>query len=314
MQTAILIHCLDWESLSSDFTLDTGLKLCRTEGTKVEKLYHKLCKRSDVEQGDPFYYPTYIFIDDSQHDELFPYWGGPHSIVSICCNLVAICISQPLSMCRLISSKNNFRTSWVTSTIYEASEESEVIGARQSLENFKADGSFSFQAPDIGGLDDMALQDIAACWKSVVNLRELGKTDNHRIENALNYFFYAWRAYYMEQVCINLAIVLESLFSPSQSQELSHQIAFNAAHFCGSEASERERVYKVVKKFYNVRSQIVHGGKAKDRDLYITTPEVFHLCALVLKRILTQSDLKMSFLSEKARNDLIKKWMFGVSV
>lgn len=314
MKTAILIHCLGWTSQSSEVDLESGIKLCRSEGTKVEKLYHKLCKKNEVDQGEPFYFPTYILIDDSKHDELFPYWGGPHSIVSMCCNLIAICISQPLSMCRLMSSKDNFRTSWITSTIYEANESSDIIRARPKIENFKGDGSFSYQGGDFGDLDDMTIQKIRTAWKTFSEIQKFTKADNHRIDNALNYFFYAWRSYHMEQVCLNLAIVLESLFSPSQAHELSHQITFNGAHFYGNEAKEKERTYNIIKKFYNLRSQIVHGGKAKDRDLFILTPEVFHLCSSILMKILSRYELAMCFSSEKARNELVRTWMFGAPV
>ena len=313
MQTAILIHCLGWESQSTEVDLEAGLKLCRTEGTKVEKLYHKLCKRNEVDQGDPFYFPTHILIDDSMHDDLFPYWGGPHSIVSICCNLISICISQPLSMCRLITSKDNFRTSWVTSTIYEASEDSDIIRARPKIENFKGNDLLPFQVESIGDLGDSTIHEIGKCLKTISEVQNSNKTDNHRIDNALNYFFYAWRSYHLEQVCLNLAIVLESLFSPSQAQELSHQIAFNTAHFIGNEAKDKEQVYKTIKQFYNLRSQIVHGGKAKERDLFLLTPEVFHLCAFILKKILSSDDLAMCFSSEKARSEIVRTWMFGAS-
>jgi hypothetical protein len=155
------------------------------------------------------------------------------------------------------------------------------------------------------------MQEIATCWKTQARLLSTGDMDNHRIDNALSYFFYSWRSYDLDHVCLNLAIVLESLFSPSSAQEISQQIAFNVSRFCEEDPAERQSVYKTVKRFYGLRSQIVHGGKAKYRDLVALTPEMFHLCAKLLKSIMSNYALARQFCHEKERTALFNKWMFG---
>jgi hypothetical protein len=311
MKSAVLIHLLDWRSEAAQFDLEGEVSLCRTAGSEVERLYHHLCEADNLDDGDAYSFHSHILISDSAHDELFPYWGGPFSVVSRCCNTIALCTSCPLGMCRLISSRDDFHTSWISSVIYEQNPNVEILRAYPDCMAVSSDGTVTVKGEQFPALDGGTMREIATCWNTQLRLLSTRGTHNHRIENALSYFFYSWRSYYLDHVCLNLAIVLESLFSPSSSQELSHQIAFNVSRFCEKGAKEREAIYRTIKRFYAVRSQIVHGGKAKDRDLFTLTPEVFHLCARILKSILSNYAIAQRFCREEERSTLFREWMFG---
>jgi len=313
MKSAVLIHVLDWRSDATDFALEGGVRLCRTQGSEVEKLYHHLCETDNVDQGEPFSYSSHILLSDETHDELFPYWGGPFSVISRCCNIITVCTSSPPGMCRLICTKDDFRSLCIPSEIiYEESDDADILRTyHPDWLSVSSDGTVTATNVRAPLLDATTMQEIAACWSTHLKLLSTSDINNHRIDNALGYFFYAWRSYYLEHACLNLAIVLESLFSPPSAQEVSHQIAFNVSRFCEKTPLEREAIYKMIKHFYGTRSQIVHGGKAKDRDLYIFTPQVFHLCARVLKSILSNYSLSLRFCREEERSTLFNEWMFG---
>jgi len=313
MKSAILIHCLDWKSDVVEFKLGGGVSLCRTEGSVVERLYHHICAIDNVDDGEPHSFGSHILLYDDAHDCSFSYWGGPFSVISRCCNFIVICTSSPIGMCRLISSKDNFTTSLTASSvIYDDPPDAEFLRAYPDFFSMDADGRITTTNERFPVLDDSTLKMVAQCWNTYQDINSKNDIDNHRIINALSYFYFSWRSYYIEHVCLNLAIVLETLFSPSTNQELSHQIAFNVSRFCENTPERREMIYKKVKRFYAVRSQIVHGGKARDKELYTLTPEIFLLCTKILLNILSNSSVAYRFCHEKERVALLSEWMFSV--
>ncbi len=312
MKSAILVHLLGWRSERTEFELDGGVTLCRTEGTEVERLYHHLCEAQKIDEGDPFNFPSHILLSDEAHDDFFADWGGPFSAISRCCNIIAICTSSPLGMCRLLTTKDDFHSEWIPSQrVYDQGPDLAVLRGYPDFLEISSDTAITVQGEHFPALDDEIMRRIAVCWSTHLRLLSTRDIDNHRIDNALSYFFYSWRSYYLDHVCLNLAIVLESLFAPSSAQEVSHQIAFNVSRFCEKNPVKREDIYKTIKKFYAVRSQIVHGGRPRNGDLFAQTPRVFHLCARILDTILSDYALAQRFCHEEKRRTLFSEWLFG---
>ncbi len=295
-QFAILVHLLKWDSESTCYKLDDRVSICQTEGSNVESLYRELCNRDKIDQGEPYTFPSYILITDSTFDSVY-YWNSASSTISKCANLITVCLSNALGMCRLIISSDNFLTDISPSIIiYEDYEELQSLRGRDVHE--------------FGLLNDTNLYEIKTCWQNYQRICNSDKLNRHRVENALSYFFYAWRSHNLEHICINLSIVLETLFSPSSAIELSHQIAFNLSRFLGENREQRESLFITIKKFYSLRSKIVHGGQANNDDLYTNVPDVFHICARVLKNILTDIKLAQIFCNDQNRQNLFKEWLF----
>lgn len=59
---------------------------------------------------------------------------------------------------------------------------------------------------------------------------------------------------------LDLAIALESLFSPGDQSELKHRICINAAQLCGGSAADRTTLFLGLDDFYKRRSKLVHGS------------------------------------------------------
>jgi len=76
----------------------------------------------------------------------------------------------------------------------------------------------------------------------------------------------------LEDVIIDTMIALEALIladagSPEERGELRHRLSVRVAHLLGTNADEMTRHYRVIRKAYDVRSRLAHGGTLKPGDL-----------------------------------------------
>ncbi|HUW82564.1 MAG TPA: hypothetical protein VMZ31_07155 [Phycisphaerae bacterium] len=72
-----------------------------------------------------------------------------------------------------------------------------------------------------------------------------------------------------------------------------------------------ERLYHQVKRFYAVRSQIIHGAIPDDSKMIDVTVDVFKLLASALGRILRDQELLAIFEDPGARKKLLDEYLFG---
>ena len=69
-----------------------------------------------------------------------------------------------------------------------------------------------------------------------------------------------------DDALIDYWIALESLFIQDSKQEVTYRASLRTAAFVGETPEEREEIYGKLKKSYNLRSGIVHGGDPKKGD------------------------------------------------
>lgn len=81
---------------------------------------------------------------------------------------------------------------------------------------------------------------------------------------------------------IDLAVALESVIKASS--EIAFRFAILNTIISESDVTRRHAVYKLLKKFYNARSKIVHGA-IKEKD-YLTKPELDKIVAIAKLAIL----------------------------
>ncbi len=132
-----------------------------------------------------------------------------------------------------------------------------------------------------------------------------------RVKRALDFFFYSWRAFYIEHTCLNLAIAFETLFSPFTETEISHQIAYNVCRFYGVNAEQREEIYHLMKKFYKYRSIIVHGGETDNPNNERLTVRVFKIFCSIMERILLNRNLLNKMNDNTERKKLFNNFLFA---
>jgi hypothetical protein len=286
-----LLHWTIWEADIDEVRIAPGIKLCRTEGSSVEKLYEALCIATGIDGGEPFEFGSYILLEPEDVKPALLPFGDPYSLFDRLCNVVAIITSQPISLCRVIESSDGFRSCEDTHIVY-------TYG-----------GQTEFLTDSNKPIDDDRATEICKAWAISQRAWETEKSRG-RLANAQTYFYYAWRSPYIEPICLNLAIVLEVLFAPHSQSEVSHQISFNVSKFVGKTEHEREQIYKAMKKFYNFRSTIVHGGIPSDEKFIDITVEVFHLCSNILRTILINEKIALAFEDEHLRRKMLFKFLF----
>jgi hypothetical protein len=283
-----LLHVFDWKLAASEVKLSPSIVLGRVESSPIGKLYEELCAVQGLDDGG-FSFPSYVALEP--HEYILNY-GDPYGLFDRVCNVIAIVTSHPVAMSRLLLSSDGFKTCDDTQMIYTYGAQTEFLMA----------GDFT--------ITEKNMAEIYKAWQVASAGWEKYKASG-RVQNALTYFYYAWRSQYLDQTCLNLAIALEVLFSPHSQGETTHQTSFNVAHFLATSPGERKRYYDLIERFFGLRSSVVHGAMPEDDKLRDVTVQVFGLCSLILKRILLNADLAQAFAHNNLRTDMLLKFMFA---
>nr|WP_288836701.1 HEPN domain-containing protein [uncultured Flavobacterium sp.] len=292
MKFAILIHLLDWGHEEKEYILDKGLTFVRLKSHPVKRLYKKICKVDRVDEGDPYAYDTaLVLFDDTEEDHSFLPTASKYSLSTTFLNLLTIIHKGTLGQCRVIASKDNFKTSHCTYMLYESPTEF-------------MDDLVVFHSK----FDKQNIQILKLIWE---NLKATYAKDiqNSRIENALSFFYLSWNTLTLEQTGICLSIVLETLFVPHSNNELIHQISYNVAKFSSSDKHERRDFYKYIKKYYSTRSKLVHGETISHDELE-SIPLFFRFMCDLLLKIISDPILINTFNDNRLRKEFLENQMF----
>lgn len=87
-----------------------------------------------------------------------------------------------------------------------------------------------------------------------------------------------------EDMLIDAMIALESLFGANQ--ELGFRLGATVAHLLGTDAAERDALFRQVKTLYKLRSKIVHGSAAPDLLLGHEEYDAIQLAIRVMETLL----------------------------
>ncbi len=83
--------------------------------------------------------------------------------------------------------------------------------------------------------------------------------DKSALRVALDRFNYAYDRRRLHDRVVDEWVALEALFLPTQEQELRFRAALRISYFAGKDGPDRNRLYKLTKDSYDLRSWIVHG-------------------------------------------------------
>lgn len=292
MKFAILIHLLDWGHEDKEYILDEGLTFVNLNNHPAGKLYKKICKVDQIDEGEPYGYDTALILyDDTGEDYSFFPSASKYSLSTTFINLLTIIYKGTLGQCRVIATKDNFKTSHGTYMLYESQTEfiDDLVVLHSKFEKHN-------------------IQFLKSIWE---NLKTTYTNDvqNSRIDNALNFFYLAWNTLTLEQTGICLSIVLETLFSPHSNNELIHQISYNVAKFSGTNKQQMKDVYKYIKKYYSIRSKLVHGETINEDELK-SIPLFFKFICELIQKIISDQNLIHTFNDNKLRKEFIENQMF----
>lgn len=292
MKYALLIHLLDWKYEKPEFIIDSDISFVSVDQHPVGILYDSLCKDTGLDDSSPYTFKTALILNQKEDDySLFPS-SSPGSLSSTFLNLLTIIHGGRFGHCRVIGSKDNFITSWGVFELYDSLTENIF----HELENERS------------RLDQKNLQ---LLQNICINLKakETTKIKHSRINNALDYFYLAWNVHTLEQTAIGLSIVMETLFSPHSNTELSHQVSFNIAKFAAKTKKGKHEKYRMIKKYYSIRSKIVHGEPISN-DEYESIPTLFRFVSALLLKILNDKSLIILFNDNKLRKQYLDDLLF----
>lgn len=293
MSIAALLHGISWGSQQDAFPIDSGITLCRFEGSQVQSEYLRLCARRGIDSGDPFGYRVYLDFSPSPDDPVYILdYGDPDSTVDRIANMVVLATECPIGMSRVLRFGSDRRRLPETDLVWQLPEWVWALDTRNPWPHV---------TPEVA----------AMCQQLWRNARtHFANRRTSRVATALTYFQHSWRSHHVEQACLHLAVALELLFAPHANTETTHQIAFNIAHYMGASASEREDLFDATRAFYRVRSAIVHSGLPEYEDVEATVVRMFPLIAGVLRRILTEEGAAQIFDSDVERRRLFRSFLF----
>lgn len=286
-----LFFLCKWQDDTPEVNLADGVRLCRTEGSIVGRLYERLCAEEGIDDGDPYSYYTHVLIDRPYSKGTYFFIGDPHSTFDRVCNVISIVTGEPTAMCRIIESQDAFANCFQTYLGFDFDPDVDILHKYNQV------------------IDAATAVHICTSWNTASQYWEEYGVKG-RIGNALTYYYFAWRSRNPEQTCINLAIVLELLFAPSTTTEVSHQIAFNVSRFLGNTRETREEVYTKVKRFYRTRSQIIHGSVPDYHRVNTDAVEAFQLCTSILQRLMLSPDMANEFNDDTKRKELLSTYLF----
>lgn len=177
----------------------------------------------------------------------------------------------------------------------------------------------------LGGTCRLSAEEVSqfkAFHARFLNLRELIAKKEY-MSLALRRYNSALDERQLEDRIIDFMIALEALFS-SDARELRYRLSLRVAVFLGKNDTEREEILQFMKKAYDARSEIVHGGifkpfrvESKTYDLTRTSHQLGEITRLsilaLLYRIARPGDeshgtfldlIDKSLISNSAREDI----------
>ena len=273
---AVLLQGFSLDTEPRLIRLEPGITLGCFENTVEKRLYQRLCVEDGIDDGAPLDYEVYARFTPDRKLPFFVEWDTPDSLVGRICNLLTVVLGSPIGMCRAIWSKDEFASAQQTEIVFVTRGQTEWIRRE-----------YATISPLSGG------GEIALAWQNAKRCFE--QTDQVcRLSQALEYFYYAWRAASVDQICLNLGITLRILFGPQSNSSRANPPWVNAADFpCASVPRMKRSVF--TQRVCELQSQI-SDGRMPDLDMLIVTVyEVFPFVADVLKTILLDEDLALEF-------------------
>lgn len=277
----------DWELICNEIIISENIKLVNAKESKVFEAFQNYCRESGYEGGEGSDYPYYLELN--MIEDVF---ANPYTDLAVIINIMTIILNTPHhNTMRFIPHWPNLKYS----QIERGSE-------------YPIDGNWLDYSVSNNLTDEKALE-IKTAFNNFNTLvhKETG------LFNSVLYFYQAWNSHFTEHVTVQLAISIESLFSPDTRSELTHQIAMNYSFFLEQDPQERFELYKHTKRFYNIRSAVVHGGSVKKLD-YLVVKDIYYRQKQVLKKLLLSQDYCEIFTDKRKIKSFFESLIFDLKL
>lgn len=289
-QYAIIIELLEWDCESPRLEIDSIVTFINIENHFAGILQNKLFEPNSF-ADDKFFSTAILITDDAGYSkETFPS-DETYSYSTELLTILTLIFKGSLGQCRVIISMDEFKTAYSSFTLYET-----------SAWNYECLTSIDSK------LNQKTFDLVNIVWQ---NLRQMPNYPKFhpRVINAFDFFYFSWNSIHLYQTALSISVVLETLFSPHSANELSHQIAFNVAKFYHKEKKDRIEAYSYVKKYYSVRSKLIHGDDVSTSDLNLIHDFFKFICELFLK-IISSPKLIEIFNDNNCRKKYFEELLF----
>jgi hypothetical protein len=101
---------------------------------------------------------------------------------------------------------------------------------------------------------------------------------------------------------VKTSIALESLLIITESESLAQSLSERAAFILSPDASRRELISKILKRFYEIRSGVVHGSQKKAKKLTPTLLETVDRLTLLLNLVISANSKNFT------NTDSLRQW------
>jgi hypothetical protein len=109
---------------------------------------------------------------------------------------------------------------------------------------------------------------------------------------------------------IDLAIAVESMFSPTDDRELRFRIAQNIANLIGSNPAERRVIFDSISDLYKRRSKLVHGSydvEQYEKGKFVTSEEIDNWASYVRRSLVALLAIYLKNEPPPSRESLLKR-------
>jgi hypothetical protein len=96
---------------------------------------------------------------------------------------------------------------------------------------------------------------------------QMEKELNKRVMSSINWLYESRREFKINASVVKSAIALESLLIFSESESLARTLAERTAFLLSNTIETRQKISRIILRFYEVRSGIVHGSQKKAKKL-----------------------------------------------
>ena len=290
------IHLVQWDLESETFNLSDDLRLCKFQGTKVEKLYEDLMEKEILTDAEPSEYDIFIEIDNPFKRKYKAFYIGAFEKFDLVCALLGITFGGYIDLGDILYiSAERDKVYRIIPIIYTETRPQIDCLVEKIPRGFKIDFEMA--------------KYLREAWKAIWKGVKEGKFN--RLFNAVRFYYLASTAIRESESILHLVIILETLFSLHSHSEVAHQVSLNASKFLRDNVEDRKELYKTLKKIYAERSKIVHGGIPRDENKFFQyVDKAFNITAESLFKILSSSELITIFLNEKLRLKYIEDLNF----
>jgi len=287
-----LIHLIEWGLKEKCFNLSKGIRLCELQGSKIKDLYKEMVENElfDDDEIDSGYF-TFIEIDNGlQLKWNYPYIGAFEHI-DLICSIIGISFSGYVDLSYILHISTDRKKIYHIQPIL-------YMETRPMVNWLVENQPIHFEI-------DIKIKDyLKNSWKYIWKGVKEGKFN--RLFNAVRLYYLASSSLRASEALLHLVIIWETIFAPYSHSEISHQVSMNLCKFLKPKKEERKSLYKKLKKIYDDRSKIIHGGIPKNEErLFKNLEFAFVITAKALYKIFSSSELSNIFIHEDKKRDFL---------